>query len=305
MYDAVAFSWAGDKYLGTPYSEMDCQKFVEKCMSDVGFNKDLGGSNAWYRECIRAGWVGSPEDCKKKFGSIPKGALLFILEPVSDRTPAKYRNDGVGDATHMGIVTHRNKGAIHSSYTNQCVCTSKFNDKTIPNYGWNRIGLLLVFDYGLTINNYLLWYTSDDVPSDPDQKEDKKGESSVKMIVNCPENETVFLRQSWNPSSSMYGVWDRIKPGTKVEVLDNHCEDWLKVRVNGKVGWMMSKFLVNDDSDIPSEDPDEMIPVDPDPDSDDDTPEEVRIKLSASEASTLFVLLKDMIEQIDKQIGRG
>ena len=27
-YDAVSFSWAGDKYIGTPYSKMDCQAFI-------------------------------------------------------------------------------------------------------------------------------------------------------------------------------------------------------------------------------------------------------------------------------------
>ena len=47
--DAVAFSWAGDKYIGRSYEEMDCQAFVEKCMADVGLRMDLGGSNSCYR----------------------------------------------------------------------------------------------------------------------------------------------------------------------------------------------------------------------------------------------------------------
>ena len=49
---AIDFSLAGDKYLGRSYEEMDCQAFVEKCMADVGYRRDLGGSNSWYRECI-------------------------------------------------------------------------------------------------------------------------------------------------------------------------------------------------------------------------------------------------------------
>ena len=48
-YSAEDFSYAGDKYIGRLYSEMDCQKFVENMMRDVGLNMDLGGSNAWYR----------------------------------------------------------------------------------------------------------------------------------------------------------------------------------------------------------------------------------------------------------------
>ena len=44
---AIDFSLAGDKYLGRSYEEMDCQAFVEKCMADVGYRRDLGGSNSW------------------------------------------------------------------------------------------------------------------------------------------------------------------------------------------------------------------------------------------------------------------
>ena len=65
------------KYLGTPYSKMDCQAFVEKCLSDIGIHDNLPGSNAWYR---RMTWVGTPEECKTSFGKIPEGAFLFILK---------------------------------------------------------------------------------------------------------------------------------------------------------------------------------------------------------------------------------
>ena len=128
---AIDFSLAGDKYLGRSYEEMDCQAFVEKCMADVGYRKDLGGSNSWYRECMKHGWVGSPEECAKEFGSVPKGALLFILEAVGPKTPAKFRKDGIGDVTHMGIVTGRGDGAIHSSQSRGGVVTSQFKGKTI------------------------------------------------------------------------------------------------------------------------------------------------------------------------------
>ena len=126
--------------------------FIEKCMADVGYPRDLGGSNRWYRECLKNGWTGTPEECMKQFGSVSKGALLFILEPIGPKTPAKFHNDDIGDAAHMGIVTGRNEGAIHSSSSRGCVATSKFKGKTIPNGGWNRIGLLSVFDYGTTVN---------------------------------------------------------------------------------------------------------------------------------------------------------
>ena len=53
---------AGFKYLGTPYSVMDCQAFVEKCLADCGIHKNLAGSNAWYRYIMQNGWIGTPED---------------------------------------------------------------------------------------------------------------------------------------------------------------------------------------------------------------------------------------------------
>ena len=58
-YSAEALSLAGDKYLGRSYGEMDCQKFVEQCMADAGYRRDLPGSNAWYRAMD---WTGTPEE---------------------------------------------------------------------------------------------------------------------------------------------------------------------------------------------------------------------------------------------------
>ena len=139
--DARELAQAGFRYLGRSYSDMDCQGFVERCLADCGNHTDLGGSNSWFRECLKNGWVGTPEDCRKEFGNVPVGAFLFILEAVSSGTPAKFRNDGIGDATHMGIVTGNDKGAIHSSKSRGGVCESEFHGKTVKNGGWNRVGL--------------------------------------------------------------------------------------------------------------------------------------------------------------------
>lgn len=165
MVNAKELARGGCKYLGTPYSKMDCQKFWERVLADCGLTMDLGGSNSWYRYMMENGWVGTPEECVSTFGSIPKGATLYIWEPVSASTPEKFRHDGIGDITHMGIYTalsgaemvaigleegapdpegsNYGDGAIHSSSSRGGVCTSKFAGKTIPHSGWNRVGLLL------------------------------------------------------------------------------------------------------------------------------------------------------------------
>ena len=93
---------AGYKYLGIPYSQIDCQAFVEKCLSDIGININLAGSNAWFRECRSNGFIGTPEECKAKYGLIPPGAFLFILKH-DGKEPAKYKADGIGNASHIGI----------------------------------------------------------------------------------------------------------------------------------------------------------------------------------------------------------
>lgn len=147
MVDGKKLGEVGFGYIGTPYDEMDCQAFIEKCLKDCGNSTNLPGSNAWYRECIRNGWTGTPEECKAEFGTVPKGAFVFILKDVSDSTPAKYRDDGIGDAYHIGIVTNKDKGAIHSSKSKGGVCQSEFHGKTIRNGGWNRIGLWNKVDY--------------------------------------------------------------------------------------------------------------------------------------------------------------
>lgn len=139
----------GFQYLGIPYSTMDCQKFVEKCLSDCGMRKDLAGSNAWYREVMRNGAIMSPEECVKQLGCVPKGAFLFIHAFDGGEEKRGY-HDGFGNASHIGICTGtRGEGAIHSSSSRGCVCESKFQGKSIRG-GWNKVGLWkqVSYDYG-------------------------------------------------------------------------------------------------------------------------------------------------------------
>ena len=189
-YSAEAFSKAGDQYLGRSYEEMDCQAFVERCMKDVGLKMDLGGSNSWFREVRKNGWTGTPEDCMKIFGQIPKGALLFILEPVNAKTPAKFRTDWIGDATHIGIKTGRGDGAIHSSHSKGGVVTSVFKDKTVKNGGWNRVGLYNRFDYGTSVN-WMLDHMG--IGEDPDQK---KEEEPMTVTVYAGNGKPVNFRKA-------------------------------------------------------------------------------------------------------------
>jgi len=230
----------------------------------------------------------------KQFGSVPKGALLFILEPVGPKTPAKFRDDGIGDATHMGIVTGRNDGAIHSSSSRGCVATSKFAGKTIPNGGWNRVGLLPVFDYGNTVNWVLDHIGIGGTAEQPPQQTEKE-EPTMNVIIQAENGGPVKLRQSSDPKRSGYSIWEEIPSGTKAEVLKSG-NDWSRIRVGNRTGWMMSKFLVGDDSSIPAE-----------PELTEDDPVETEPVNDEAQAllSEVYRILCDLCEKIEQTIAKG
>lgn len=283
-YNAEEFSRAGDKYLGRKYSEMDCQAFVERCMADVGYDRNLAGSNAWYRETMRNGWVGSPEQCLKEFGEIPKGALLFILKQ-DGKEPAKYRGDGIGNSSHIGIKTGRGAGAINSSSSRGCVCESTFKDKSI-NGGWNRVGLLKVFDYGKSIN-WILEHGGGTAPPGEDEK-------PMHGVVTAENGGTVKLRQK--PSTGCAYYWD-IKVGTELTILEKG-DSWSKCTTGGLIGWMKNEFIKFDDgAENPDDDFNESDLA--------DEPEAVVIRLDAKQLQAAWPALQTIFEQIIAQVGRG
>lgn len=290
--DAIAFSWAGDKYLGRSYDEMDCQAFVERCMADCGLQIDLGGSNSWYREIRENGWVGTPEECVKLFGSVPKGALLFIRSEVGPKTPGKFRTDGIGDITHIGIKTGRNEGAIHSSHSKGGVVTSPFKDKTVPNGGWNRVGLYNRIDYGKSVNWVVEHSGSGEKPTTETEEE-----QPVKMKTAADTGQNVNMRSKPNQWASLV---DRVPIGQTVEVMGTDGE-WSRVSWKGKKGYMMSQYLVADDSGIPAEDPDDFEPVD----GDHDGGERVALYFAVEELAAALPILEKATSQILETVGRG
>jgi len=130
---------------GMSLNGMDCQGLVEYCLIQAGVPKtecNLAGSNAHWRKCV---WTGTPEECVRAFGCVPGGAFVFIWEETG--APAKYDGDGMGNAEHMGV--YLGDCVIHASSSRGMVAESKFAGKTIPNGGWNRVGLSCWVDYGL------------------------------------------------------------------------------------------------------------------------------------------------------------
>lgn len=244
MIKASEIVQVSPKYLGTPYNTLDCQAFVEKCLRDCGNSTNLAGSNAWYRKVMQEGWVGSPEECKKQFGMIPVGAFLFILSD-NGKEPEKYKKDGIGNASHIGIYTsltgkqmvqmakddgnaiagafNYGNGAIHSSSTYGAVCTSNFAGKAI-NGGWNRIGLWNKIDYGIGLWN---------------QPEEEAGGKTMAGYQAKVVGGRLNLREQ--PSSGASKVC-QIPDGEVVNVTDE-TGNWAKTSYSGNTGWVIKDYL--------------------------------------------------------------
>ncbi len=93
-------------YIGRPYSKLDCQAFVEEVLKDLGVRKPDGstynwkGSNSMFRNHIT--WRGTIDECRKKFGSIPQGAFMFLVRHDGGEVPRGYHDD-LGNASHVGL----------------------------------------------------------------------------------------------------------------------------------------------------------------------------------------------------------
>lgn len=235
---------------------------------------DLAGSNAWYRKFIDTGWVGTPEECKAKFGMIPKGATLFIHEFDGGEEKRGYY-DGLGNASHIGIKTGTGKGAIHSSSTRGCVAESEFHDKTISGGGWNTVGLSTLFSYGEEIDRI--------IAGGGEMMEQKKA------VVDVPNGTTVNMRSKDSTSSALV---ERIPNGEEVSVIKKE-DEWSKCSWKKKTGWIMNEYLIFEEDKIQNED-------------DFDYPEQyVTIKLNARDADCFISFLEQIEKQIVNQIGRG
>ena len=88
--------------LGTPYSKMDCQAFVETILKRAGLNIiNYRGSNHMWRELVY-------DRQKVKGHEVPPGALAFIVRNDGGEVKRGYHDD-MGNATHVAIVIGNGK----------------------------------------------------------------------------------------------------------------------------------------------------------------------------------------------------
>ena len=103
---AYAYQAESETYTGVPYSKLDCQAFVEKVLYDLGVRTEANnrynwkGSNDIWRHALQ--WRGTLEECRQKYGIIPPGALVFIVQHDGGEVDRGYHDDQ-GNASHVGI----------------------------------------------------------------------------------------------------------------------------------------------------------------------------------------------------------
>lgn len=278
---AEVLSRAGDQFIGRKYEEIDCQEFIERCLREVGITLNLKGSNAWFRKMT---WTGTPEECKKKFGSIPKGGFLFIHAFDGGEVKRGY-TDGKGNASHIGMKTGRGKGAIHSSQSRGCVCESDFHDKTIRGGGWNTVGLWNALDYGEKINNILAGKTNASGSTGGGQAAGKESDVRLQGTIQAPDGGRVNLRAK--PSTATGAILYKIPTGNQVDILEESGK-WYRVEDDeGHTGWVMKEFVVSGGSDASAGEGD------------------VTLTIPAAKAQVLLPILENMVDQLVSTIGRG
>lgn len=99
-YD-VATAAVDSNLIGTPYSKLDCQAFVEEVLKRLDLPHNFRGSNHMWRELVTdRGTV--------KGSDVPVGSLAFIVRDDGGEVKRGYHDD-MGNATHVAIVMWNNQ----------------------------------------------------------------------------------------------------------------------------------------------------------------------------------------------------
>lgn len=104
-------------YVGIPYSELDCQAFVERVLKDLGVRDCSGkaynwrGTNDMWRTALQ--WKGTCDQAAATFGGLQPGMWLFTVKNDGGEVDRGY-HDTEGNAAHVGIYLGNGK-VIHST----------------------------------------------------------------------------------------------------------------------------------------------------------------------------------------------
>ena len=241
--------------VGYTYDEMDCQAFVEHCVKQAGGEMAYSGSNDMARNAV---WLGTLQNAKAA-GKLVPGAGMLIHEDTEANLPAKYRGDGLGDFSHVGLYVGENAltdtdkngqkrscNVVHSSSSMGRVAGS-----TLKN-GWTHVMWFPEIDYGVDVQPgvEIGAEISQDTTADSNGAEGgltagtPAASAGRYATVVSPDGNPVKLRKTASQKESVY--W-KANPGARV-LVEREKDDWALVTANCSDGYvrrpyMMSQFL--------------------------------------------------------------
>ena len=241
--------------VGYAYDEMDCQAFVEHCVRQAGGSMDYSGSNDMARNAV---WLGTLENAKAA-GKLVPGAGMLIHEDTEANLPAKYRGDGLGDFSHVGLYVGENAltdtdkngksrscDVVHSSATMGRVAGS-----TLKN-GWTHVMWFAEIDYGVDVQPGVEvgaeisqgTGTSDDSVADGLTAGTPSASADRYATVVSPDGNPVKLRKSASAEETLYWL---VNAGARVQV-ERERDGWALIRAictdgHTRRAYMMSQFL--------------------------------------------------------------
>lgn len=241
---------------GPTYNQMDCQAFVEECINQCGGSMEYAGSNDMARNAIV--WMGTLDNALFE-GKLVPGAGLLIHEDDESGLPDRYRGDGLGDFSHVGLyvgdeLAIKDKKTKTSLFKRICnvihsgATFGRVSGSTLQN-GWTHVVWFKDVDYGeeVTPGISLGASVSDEYSAAYDEEgfetDNAPEEGTYEVIpatVYAENGKPVKIRSKPSTNSDLY--WTR-EVGTQVEVLERG-NTWCKVRSRSRVGYMMTKFLI-------------------------------------------------------------
>ena len=141
------------KYDKIKYSEKDCQAFCELVLKDLGVRQPNGksydwkGSNDMFRNAVS--WVGTIDECRRKFGDIPLGSWAFMWDTSGAEKDRGYY-DGKGNASHIGIYIGNDTVRDSTKIKNASGQVIRDGVGTRPIKQFQKIGLCKLLDYAGT-----------------------------------------------------------------------------------------------------------------------------------------------------------
>lgn len=193
----------GDKWIG--HYVTDCSGLFYWAFKELGGYMYHGSNTMWDKYCVSQGKLSKGKRTDGK--ELKPGTAVFVLKGTSDRS-------------HVGLYIG-NGIVIEASGTQAGVIQTK-----IDNSKWAEWGELKGVDYDSSSSS-----TVDPTPA-PVDNTTPAGKSALVIGTR------LALRSAPSTSAS---IITRVNTGERVQLLDD--TEWVKVKYQGKTGYMMAKYL--------------------------------------------------------------